>query len=106
MIRLIYVGVFSNMDEQNGDIYKERGDFDVFDVEYQYLSYEVGYTKPHKEFFEHMIKSSKFEPYQILLIDDHEKNVIESKKLGFQAIQYHGDIVKLKTDLKEKGIKI
>lgn len=101
-----YVGVFSNMDEQNGDIYKERGDFDVFDVEYQYLSYEVGYTKPHKEFFEHMIKSSKFEPYQILLIDDHEKNVIESKKLGFQAIQYHGDIVKLKTDLKEKGIKI
>ena len=101
-----YVGVFSNMDEQNGDIYKERGDFDVFDVEYQYLSYEVGYTKPHKEFFEHMIKSSKFEPYQILLIDDHEKNVIESKKLGFQAIQYHGDIEKLKTDLKEKGIKI
>ena len=63
-------------------------------------------TKPHKEFFEHMIKSSKFEPYQILLIDDHEKNVIESKKLGFQAIQYHGDIEKLKTDLKEKGIKI
>ena len=42
---------------------------------------------------------------QILLIDDHEKNVIESKKLGFQAIQYHGDIEKLKTDLKEKGIK-
>lgn len=37
---------------------------------------------------------------------DHEKNVIESKKLGFQAIQYHGDIEKLKTDLKEKGIKI
>ena len=53
-----------------------------------------------------MIKSSKFEPYQILLIDDHEKNVIESKKLGFQAIQYHGDIEKLKKDLKEKGIKI
>lgn len=61
---------------------------------------------PRNNHFEYMIKSSKFEPYQILLIDDHKKNVIEAKNLGFQAIQYHGDIEKLKTDLKEVGIKI
>ena len=54
------VGVFSNMDEQNGDIYKERGDFDVFSVEYRFLSYEVGHTKPNKEFFEYMLKPELF----------------------------------------------
>lgn len=100
------VGVWSNMDEQNGDIYKERGDFDVFSEKYQFLSYEIRYTKPHKEFFEYMLKSSGLEAYEILLIDDHEKNVLQAEKLGFQAIKYCGDIEKLKDDLSQKGIRI
>lgn len=100
------VGVFSNMDEQNGELYRERGDFNVFPIEYIFLSYEVGYTKPHKEFFENMLKRTGLKAYQILLIDDHEKNITKSKELGFQTLQYHNDVEQLKIELQKMGIGI
>ena len=100
------VGVFSNMDQQNGELYRERGDFNAFPAEYTFLSYEVGYTKPHREFFEHILDRTGLKSYEILLIDDHEKNVTKSKELGFQTIQYHNDMERLKTELQKMGVGI
>jgi putative hydrolase of the HAD superfamily len=50
-----------------------------------YLSYQIGYTKPHPEIFRFMFNDSGILPSETLFIDDGEANVDMGKKLGMKT---------------------
>ena len=101
-----YVGICSNLDKINGDMYKDKGYFSLFPPEFHFLSYEMGITKPDKAFFQEMIKKTKLKPYQILLIDDHEKNIFAAKECDILTLHFSNSdsVVDLKRELQKRRI--
>jgi len=50
-----------------------------------YLSYQIGYTKPHPEIFQFMFDDSGMIPSESLFIDDGTANVEMGKQLGMKT---------------------
>jgi len=50
-----------------------------------YLSYKIGYTKPHPEIFQFMFNDSGMIPSESLFIDDGTANVEMGEKLGMKT---------------------
>ncbi|MCL1932639.1 MAG: HAD family phosphatase [Candidatus Azobacteroides sp.] len=50
-----------------------------------YLSYQIGYTKPHPEIFRFMFEDSGMVPSESLFIDDGIANVEAGEKLGMKT---------------------
>ena len=50
-----------------------------------YLSYKIGYTKPHPEIFRFMLNDSGMIPSETLFIDDGIANVEMGKELGMKT---------------------
>jgi len=50
-----------------------------------YLSYQIGYTKPHPEIFRFMFNDSGMIPAESLFIDDGRANVEMGKQLGMKT---------------------
>ena len=50
-----------------------------------YLSYQIGYTKPHPEIFRFMFNDSGMLPSESLFIDDGAANVEMGEKLGMKT---------------------
>jgi len=50
-----------------------------------YLSYQIGYTKPHPEIYQFMFNDSGMIPSETLFIDDGIANVEMGKKLGMKT---------------------
>jgi len=50
-----------------------------------YLSYQIGYTKPHPEIFRFMFDDSGMLPHETLFIDDGNANVEMGEKLGMKT---------------------
>ena len=51
-----------------------------------YLSYEIGFSKPRKEFFEHVLKDSCLKAEECLLIDDGPANCRSAEALGMKTL--------------------
>lgn len=51
----------------------------------QYLSYELGMTKPDRDIFDHVIQDLGIEPARVLFIDDSPANVSGAKDAGLMA---------------------
>lgn len=82
------IGIFSNLDEINGGIYYEKGYFQDFPNQYHFLSYRMKKVKPEKDMFLEILETTKMQPQEILLIDDHEKNITEASKVGMKTIHF------------------
>ena len=52
-----------------------------------FYSHEIGYRKPKRETYEHVLKTERLKPAETLFIDDLEHNVIGARQTGMQA--YH-----------------
>jgi putative hydrolase of the HAD superfamily len=52
------------------------------------ISGDVGVRKPDREIYKILIASSGFEIEDILFVDDREKNVIASRKVGIESIVF------------------
>ena len=50
-----------------------------------FYSHEIGYRKPNREAFEHVLKVAELKPAETLFIDDLEHNVIGARQTGIQA---------------------
>ncbi|MGL5260645.1 MAG: HAD-IA family hydrolase [Lachnospiraceae bacterium] len=102
------VGVLSNMDAINGGNYNEKGYLNVFPPKNRFLSYDCKLLKPDKEFYKLVCDKMNFEPYEILFIDDHEKNVNTASDYGIHAIQFSlnddKEILNLKNELRKLHI--
>ena len=51
-------------------------------------SHEVGYTKPHKEIFEALLKSVRVEPGELVYSDDNPERLAGARDLGIQTFVY------------------
>lgn len=83
---------FANLDRENGDMYLLRNDFYEFSDRY-YFSYETQYIKPDKNAFSNFYRKEKeinpkLEPFQILLIDDQDKNINAAAQLGWKTVKF------------------
>jgi len=54
-----------------------------------YYSHEIGWHKPDREAWEHVIKDADIKPEETLFLDDNIHNIKASQELGFQAIHIH-----------------
>ncbi|MDD4430224.1 MAG: riboflavin biosynthesis protein RibF, partial [Bacteroidales bacterium] len=54
--------------------------------EKRYLSYEIGLSKPHREFFEHVLKDSCLKAEECLFIDDGPANCRSAEALGIKTL--------------------
>lgn len=50
-----------------------------------YLSYQIGYTKPHPEIYKYMLEDSGMIPSETFFIDDSAANVEIGQKLGMKT---------------------
>lgn len=97
----------SNLDKENGLRYIERGDFLEFSDTY-FLSYDMKKVKTRADFFEKVLeilskKKSNLCPFELILIDDQEKNLTLAKTVGIQGIHYKNPI-ELENELKKRKI--
>ncbi len=53
------------------------------------ISGDVGVRKPDREIYDILIDSSGFKIEEILFVDDREKNVIASRKIGIETIRFN-----------------
>ncbi len=84
------------------DIKKNRLD-EIFDV--IVTSYDAKLAKPDIKIFEIMIKKIGLKPEECVYVDDMEKNMVPSLKIGMHSILYTG-LGQLKKELKNLGIKV
>ena len=50
-----------------------------------YLSYEIGYTKPHEGIFKFMLEDAKINPEESLFVDDGASNIEAGAELGMHT---------------------
>lgn len=86
--RNIFTGLATNQHqyrlEYMQDVLRYEDYFDAL-----YVSCEVGYKKPSKEYFSYIIDALTRKPSEILFIDDSEKNVMGAKAVGINAELFH-----------------
>lgn len=64
---------------------KENNNFSTL-FEKCYLSFQVGFRKPEKEIFEHLIKTSNLNPSKTLFIDDTAEHIVSAKSIGIKSV--------------------
>ena len=92
-------------------MYLGRNDFYEFSDRH-YFSYETGYAKPDKNAFHHFYKKEKeinpnLQPFQILLIDDQDKNINTAVQLGWKTVKFsieRESAEALREKLKKAGV--
>lgn len=63
---------------------KGKGLKDYFDK--LYLSYEIGYTKPHEGIFKFMLQDASMNPNECMFVDDGLSNIEAAQKLGMHTL--------------------
>lgn len=58
----------------------------IFDAEF--YSCDIGYTKPSKEYFLHVLGAINVDPMSVLFLDDHEQNVVGARTAGLRASRF------------------
>ena len=80
------LGLLSNTEVITYSIVEEMISMNHFD--YKFLSYKIGYTKPDKRIFHHVLANLPFEKTELLFIDDTLSNVEAALSEGISSIQF------------------
>lgn len=55
-----------------------------------FLSFEIGHLKPHRDIFEHVLRTVPNARDEIVFLDDTEKNVAAAASMGIHALRVIG----------------
>ncbi len=97
------LGIISNIEEITHKIVRDWKVLD--DFQYQFMSYQIGFSKPNSRIYEHVLNSLPYDPQEMIFIDDKPSNVDSAQKSGINAIHFTNH-VKLRESLKNLGISI
>jgi HAD superfamily hydrolase (TIGR01509 family) len=75
---------YNFIDDYYRNQYKSRAFSSLFNK--TYLSYQIGYRKPHREIFQYVLNDSSLNPSSTLFIDDSLEHIQTAKDLGIRAI--------------------
>jgi len=94
------LGLLSNTEFITYSIVEEMISMNHFD--YKFLSYKIGYTKPDKRIFNHVLANLPFEKTELLFIDDTISNVEAALSEGINSIQFSslGELIEDMKSLK------
>ncbi len=67
-------------------VHKKNGEYDVFDA--VYASHLMGVIKPHREFWERILKKENAKSEDTIFIDDNEPNVTAARETGVRAVLF------------------
>jgi putative hydrolase of the HAD superfamily len=83
--------ILSNWDKESFPLIKKKCKklFKHFDEKNIIISGEVGYIKPEKEIYSHIIDKFKLNPEDCIFIDDQEENIEAAKKAGIKNSIHH-----------------
>ncbi len=95
------LGLLSNTEVITYSIVEEMTSMNHFD--YKFLSYKIGYTKPDKRIFHHVLANLPFKKTELLFIDDTLSNVEAALSEGINSIQF-SSLGQLIEDLKSLKI--
>lgn len=76
----------TNTFDPHYDYLAPRGFYDLFDA--VYASNKMGVSKPHPEFYQHILNAEGMGPQETVFIDDAEINVCAAEKLGIRSILF------------------
>ena len=76
---------------------------DDFDI--KIFSYEIGFVKPEKEFFEELIKQSEVNANEIVYSDDRPDRIEGAKELGINVFVYE-NFPQFLSELKKLGVDL
>lgn len=74
----------SNCDRDNADIYELKNYLDAF--QFRFFSFDVNHLKPLENYYKYVLNNLKAQPYELLLIDDHLKNIDVCADLGIHGL--------------------
>ena len=98
------IGVLSNVSGVLKKLLKEKYNFNEL-VDFPFSSGEIGYAKPDKRIFQHILSKTGVSPEELVFIDDKEVNVLVAKELGINAIHFLGK-KELISKLNALGVKL
>lgn len=76
---------------------------EVFDV--IITSYEEGITKPDPKIYDRLQEELRFQPKEILVVDDQQQNIDQLEELGFRALKFQS-IDRLRDFLNSEGVEL
>jgi len=65
------------------------------------LSFQLGWVKPEREIYEHLLKTYRLLPQECLFIDDMERNVAGARAAGIPAVRFES-IERLRKELTSR----
>ncbi|HEU04397.1 MAG TPA: hypothetical protein ENH95_04695, partial [Nitrosopumilus sp.] len=80
------LGILSNTEQVTFSIVNEIMPLNHF--EYKFLSYKIGYAKPDKRIYQHVVENLPFNKEKLLFIDDIYSNVESAKTVGIDSFQF------------------
>ncbi len=95
----IHINYFLNNQKELWQIsdFKEYFD-DIF------LSYEIGYRKPQKEIYNHLINKTGIDIKKTLFIDDNKDNIMTANDIGMKTYLFNKETETLNTVLKKYNL--
>lgn len=76
--------------------------YDLYEFDYVYLSFEIGLKKPDKQIYEYVLNDLKIDANDILFIDDDTDNISIAKECGWNTCQAFGyELDKIKKSVEE-----
>ena len=76
----------TNTFDPHYDYLAPRGYYDLFDA--VYASNKMGVSKPHPDFYRHILTAEGVTPADAVFIDDAEVNVRAAEELGIRSILF------------------
>jgi putative hydrolase of the HAD superfamily len=96
------LGMISNSDHVNSQVYRERGWYDTFNP--LVLSHEVHILKPDRRIYEICLEQLGLPAESCAFIDDQEACLVTARELGMQTILYKS-LHQLKEEFERLGIR-
>ena len=95
------LGTLTNIIPIHNKIRKEEDPYKFFKI--KLLSFEQGYRKPDKEFYNLILEKTKLKANEIVFIDDHEPYLEPARMLGMKTILFKNN-KNLTKELKDLGV--
>jgi FMN phosphatase YigB (HAD superfamily) len=84
----IVIGLATNVSKELAGRLDNGGFYKMFSK--RFFSYKIGAPKQDERFWRHVMDDLKFEPHEIIFIDDNKNNIEAAAAAGLQCFLYKG----------------
>ncbi len=95
------IGIISNIEQVTHNVVEDWNMIEHF--EHKFMSYQIGFSKPNPQIYEHVKEKLPFNENQMLFIDDKKLNVESAQTCGIESIHFTG-YEELKSELNNFGL--